>query len=171
MDPGSGACTEIAHVINPSLIPADTGLKGTDPLQGLVADDILDPFRAFAPVGNADSVYDEAFALGCWVQDRIGKNKVPGKIRGLGDSIGLRYEFHFGTDVSNNFDNNFPRIYGTYYALKDFYTSGGKRNADYYALVCEDNELLGYGDPEDIKKMYADLRDFVTACNNFVRAL
>ena len=138
-----------------------------DPLKGLVSNDILEIYRESNPIKNPGSIEEEAKALGSWVQKNI-KN-IPKDIKAKGEKIGQRYEFWFGTDIGNNFDANFPRIYGAYYSLKDYYTSDGKRSSDYYDAVCEENEFLGNGNPENIEKMYSDMRDFITDCNNIIR--
>ncbi|MCR5301209.1 MAG: hypothetical protein K6E49_02085 [Lachnospiraceae bacterium] len=138
-----------------------------DPLEGLVASDILEKFRSSNPVGNSDSIKDEANALGSWVQNNIGK--IPKDIKDKGEKIGNSYEFWFGTDISNNFDDNFPRIYETYFCLKDYYMSDGDRNRDYYESISEENDFLGTGDPEKIEMMYKDMQEFITDCNNIIR--
>ena len=138
-----------------------------DPLAGLVANDILTKFRESNAVVNSASVEDEAFAFGSWVQKNI--DKIPNSVREKGDEIGRRYEFWFGTDIGNNFEDNFPRIYKAYYSLKDYYTSDGERGRDFYESVSEENDFLGNGDPENIENMYSDMRDFITDCNNIIR--
>ena len=140
----------------------------SDPLKGLVADDILEMYRASYDVNNSNSVHDEAYALGSWIQDTIGNN-INSDIRELGESIGRKYEFRFGTDISNNFDDNFPEIYGTYFALKDYYNSDGKNSSEIYDDISEENDLLGTGDPERIKEMYNDMQLFITSCNTYIR--
>ena len=140
----------------------------SDPLKGLVADDILEMYRASYDVNNSKSVHDEAYALGSWIQDTIGNNINP-DIRELGESIGRKYEFRFGTDISNNFDDNFPEIYGTYFALKDYYNFDGKNSSEIYDDISEENDLLGTGDPERIKEMYNDMQMFITSCNTYIR--
>ena len=146
-----------------------TESAGEDPLKDLVADDILEKFRASRPVMNPDSISDEARALGHWVQETIGKVGFPGDIKEKGESIGRSYEFRFGTDVSNNFDNNIPSMYSVYYTLKDYYNSDGKNNKEYYDDLIIDNEDLGNGDPENIKDMYSDLQEFISMCNSLIR--
>ena len=141
--------------------------KTGDPLEGLVADDILAMFRESNPVKESATVEDEALRLGSWVQENIGK--VPGDVREKGEEIGRHYEFWFGTDIANNYDDNFRRIYGAYYSLKDYYTSDGKRNRDYYEGVSEENDFLGNGDPKNIENMYSDMKDFITDCNTIIR--
>ncbi len=141
----------------------------SDPLKDLVAGDILVVYRAKNPIQNNLSVEEEAHALGLWVQDNIGKENFPPEILQMGKDIGNRYEFCFGTDISNNFDDNFPRIYETYYALKDYYYSKGRWSSDYYKSLMEENELLGNGDPQNIRNMYSDMQAFITACNNILR--
>jgi hypothetical protein len=141
----------------------------TDPLNGLVAEDILTKFRATNPVKDTDSIGSEARALGRWVRKTIGKDGFSEEIREQGVHIGNAYEFCFGTDIGNNFDNNLPGMYAVYYALKDYYTSDGVRNKEFYDGLVEDNEYLGNGDPERIKDMYQDLREFITACNFLIR--
>lgn len=138
-----------------------------DPLEGLVASDILAKYRESNPLKSPDSIEKEAFALGDWVQKSI-KN-IPAATREKGETIGRRYEFWFGTDVGNNFDANFPRIYSAYYSLKDYYTSDGSRSKEFYEGVCEENDFMGNGNPENIEKMYIDMQSFVTDCNNIIR--
>ena len=138
-----------------------------DPLEELVADDILAEFRGSNPAEYPGSVEAEADALGRWVQENIGN--IPKDIREAGEEIGQNYEFWFGTDVANNFDANLPRIYATYYSLKDYYTSDGKRSRDFYNGVMEENGFLGNGDPENIEKMYTDMQKLITDCNNIIR--
>ncbi|MCR5268457.1 MAG: YgdI/YgdR family lipoprotein [Lachnospiraceae bacterium] len=167
LDVGSGANVLIGLMGGPGFDP--DAVLGSDPLQGLVADDILNPFRDANPVKDADSVYDEARILGAWVQKSIGKDRVPKNIKALGESIGQHYEFCFGTDVGNNFTDNFPHMYATYFALKDYYTSDGRKGSEYYKNLQEENEFLGTGDPERIRELYDDLQKFVTACNNLIR--
>ena len=138
-----------------------------DPLEGLVSNDILTKFRETNPVMDSATVDHEALRLGGWVQENIGR--IPNSIREKGDEIGQRYEFWFGTDVSNNFDDNFRGIYRAYYSLKDYYTSDGTGSREFYESVSEENDFLGNGDPENIEKMYSDMRDFITDCNNIIR--
>ena len=158
---------ERINIIKKNIVPVAHIVS--DPLKDLVAGDILVVYRAKNPIQNNLSVEEEARALGLWVQDNIGKENFPTDILQMGTNIGNRYEFCFGTDISNNFDDNFPRIYETYYALKDYYNSKGRWSSDYYKSLMEENELLGNGDPQNIRNMYADLQEFVTACNNLVR--
>ena len=139
----------------------------TDPLVGLVAEDILTRFRATNPVKNKDSVSEESLALGRWARKTIGKDGFSEEVREKGK--GVSYEFWFGTDVGNNFDNNVPYMYETYYTLKDYFTSDGKNNKDYYDEAVEENEYLGDGDPERIKQMYQDMQEIVTIFNNLIR--
>ena len=141
----------------------------TDPLRGLVADDILDKYRATNAVKDPDSVYEEGKRLGHWVQKTIGKDGFPEEIRESGRHIGNANEFCFGTDVSNNFENNFPHYYAVYFGLKDYYTSDGTRSTGLYDSLVEDNEYLGNGDPKRIEELYETLKEFITACNNIVR--
>ncbi|MBQ6129591.1 MAG: hypothetical protein IJI51_08025 [Lachnospiraceae bacterium] len=138
-----------------------------DPLEGLVSEDILEQFRKSNAVKDPGSIEDEADALGRWVYRNIGK--IPENIRNKGEKIGQRYEFWFGTDIANNFNDNFPRIYATYYSLKDHYTSDGKRSRDFYENVVDENDFLGNGDPQNIEKMYNDMKEFITDCNNIIR--
>lgn len=137
-----------------------------DSLKGLVRNDILKKFRASTPYRQGSSVEDEALRLGFWVKDSIG-SQMPESIKEHGESIGRRYEFYFGTDLGNNFNDNFPRIYQVYFTLKDYYLNG--RNKEFYNGVIEDNSYLGDGDPQTIKQMYEDLKVFITDCNNFIR--
>ncbi len=138
-----------------------------DPLEGLVSNDILAKFRESNPVEYPGSIEDEAEALGKWVQKSI--KKIPSDIREKGEEIGRRHEFWFGTDVGNNFDDNFPRIYAAYYSLKDYYTSDGIRSTDFYDSVLEEIEFFSNGGPENIEKMYKDMQEFITDCNNIIR--
>ena len=69
----------------------------------------------------------------------------------------------------NNFDDNIPRMYKTYYALKEYYTTGGKWGKDFYDSLMEENEYFGNGNPENINNLYLELQNFITACNNIVR--
>jgi hypothetical protein len=138
-----------------------------DPLKGLVSDDILNAFRASNNVKSI-SIYEEGKNLGSWIQKTIGKD-VGEDIQNEGDNIGRSYEFWFGTDVGNNFESNFPIIYGTYYSLKDYYETNGMRSVEFYEGVQEENEFLGSGNPDNIANMFYDLRNFVTDCNNVVR--
>ena len=138
-----------------------------DPLEGLVSNDILTKFRESNPVKDSASVEKEALRLGSWVQENIGK--VPDSIREEGEEIGRNNEFWFGTDVANNFDDNFPGIYSAYYSLKDYYTSDGKRSRDFYERVAEEIDFFDHGGPENIEKMYSDMKDFITDCNNIIR--
>lgn len=140
-----------------------------DPLKGLVEDDILDVFRASNPV-ESSVVYDEGVNFGSWVQDRLGDD-IDEDIQVEGEEIGRAHEFWFGTDVGNNFESNFPIIYGTYYALKDYYESGRYRSEDFYNKVLEEVEYFCGGDDNNIKDMCYDLREFVTDCNNAIRVL
>lgn len=138
-----------------------------DPLEGLVSEDILEQFRKSNAVKDPGSIEDEADALGRWVYRNIGK--IPENIRNKGEKIGQRYEFWFGTDIANNFNDNFPRIYATYYSLKDHYTSDGKRSRDFYENVVDENDFLGNGDLQNIENMYNDMKEFITDCNNIIR--
>lgn len=141
----------------------------TDPLAGLVAEDILTGFRATNAVKDAGSINSEATALGHWVQKTIGKDGFSEEMKENGKQIGYSYEFCFGTDISNNFDNNLPTMYGVYYALKDYYTSDGARSKDYYDKLMENNNYLGTGNPETIKQLYQDLQEFISTCNSLIR--
>ena len=141
--------------------------KTGDPLEGLVSNDILSMYRETNPVAKPDSIEDEAYGLGAWVQKNM--PSVPKNIKEKGTSIGNRYEFWFGTDIGNNFDSNFAYIYAAYYSLKDYYTSDGKSSKEFYEKVAEENEYLGSGNPEAIENMYQDMRDFITDCNNYIR--
>lgn len=138
-----------------------------DPLEGLVSEDILEQFRKSNAIKDPGSIEDEAGALGRWVYRSIGK--IPEEIRNKGERIGQRYEFWFGTDIANNFNDNFPRIYATYYSLKDHYISDGKRSRDFYEAVMEENGFLGNDDPQNIENMYNDMKEFITDCNNIIR--
>ena len=141
----------------------------TDPLAGLVAEDILTGFRTTNAVIDTGSINSEATALGHWVQKTIGKDGFSEEMKENGKQIGYSYEFCFGTDISNNFDNNLPTMYGVYYALKDYYTSDGARSKDYYDKLMENNNYLGTGNPETIKQLYQDLQEFISTCNNLIR--
>ena len=138
-----------------------------DPLEGLVSEDILELFRESNALKDPGSIEDEAGELGRWVYKSIGK--IPENIRNKGERIGQRYEFWFGTDIANNFNDNFPRIYATYYSLKDYYTSDGKRSREYYEDVMDENAFLGNGDPQNIENLYNDMKEFITDCNNIIR--
>ena len=142
----------------------------TDPLRGLVADDILDKYRATNPVKNSDSIRDEAKRLGHWVQKTIAKDGFPEEVQEMGSHIGNANEYAYGTDVSNNFDNNFAYYYVDYFLLKDYYTSEGARSTEFYENLIEANEDLGDGDPKSIDELYEDLKVFITACNNIIRS-
>ncbi len=141
----------------------------TDPLRGLVADDILDKYRATNPVKNPDSIRDEAKRLGHWVQKTIARDGFPEEIREMGSHIGNTNEYAYGTDIGNNFDTNFAYYYVDYFLLKDYYTSEGARSAEFYENLIEANEDLGDGDPKSIDELYEDLKVFITACNNIIR--
>ena len=134
---------------------------------GLVAEDILTRFRAAQPVIRNNGVREEAYRLGVWVRDSIGMDRLPAAVSVRGKQIGQKYEFWFGTDISNNLDSNFPKIYEAYFTLKDYYTSGG--NIPFYEEVSDENDFFGNGDPETIRMMYKDMQEFITACNNTVR--
>ena len=138
-----------------------------DPLQGLAAEDILTGFRAAQPPVQDNGIPEEAYRLGVWVQDSIGMDRLPADVRALEEKIGKKYEFWFGSDISNNPESNFPKIYEAYYTLKDYYTSGG--SAAFYEEVLDENEFFGNGDPETIRMMYNDMQEFITACNNVIR--
>ncbi|WP_026491813.1 hypothetical protein [Butyrivibrio sp. XPD2002] len=142
----------------------------TDPLRGLVADDILDKYRATNPVKHPDSIRDEAKRLGHWVQKTLARDGFPEEIKEMGDHIGYANEYAYGTDISNNFDNNFPYYYVDYFVLKDYYTSEGARCTEFYENLIEANEALGDGDPKSIDQLYEDLKEFITACNNIIRS-
>ncbi|WP_026506766.1 leucine-rich repeat domain-containing protein [Butyrivibrio sp. MC2013] len=161
IDTSSKQTVTIARVENP--------YADADPLKGMVRKDILERFRAENPVVNPWSIHAEALALGTWVQSSIGQDSIPEEIREMGDHIGYGNEYCFGTDIGNNFDNNLPYMYAVYFALKDYYTSGGTRNSDFYYALVDDNDYLGNGDPENIREMYQDLRKLITACNNVLR--
>ncbi len=139
----------------------------TDPLAGLVAEDILARFRATNPVKDKDSVRKESLALGRWARKTIGKDGFSEEVREKGRAAS--YEFWFGTDIANNFDNNVPYMYETYYTLKDYFNSDGKNNKDYYDEAVEENEYLGDGNPERIKQMYQSLQEMVSIFNNLLR--
>ena len=138
-----------------------------DPLRGLVAEDILTKFRAAQPVVRDNGVREEAHRLGVWVQDSIDMDRLPSAVSAMGKRIGQKYEFWFGTDISNNLDSNFPKIYEAYFTLKDYYTSGG--SVPFYEEISDENDFFGNGDPETIRMMYKDMQEFITACNNTIR--
>lgn len=145
--------------------------SSADPLKGLVADDILTPFRKdnwFNPQ-IAHDTQSEAMMLGQWVQYKI---KSPtSEMLVLSTNIGNRYEWLFGTDVSNCYQNNFPYYYAYYFALKDFYNSNGTKSYDTYSRICSDYYFFNSGNPDvEINKLYSDLQKFITASNNVIRA-
>ena len=143
---------------------------GSDPLKDLVADDILEKFRASRPVQNEELVYKEGNLLGRWAMKTIGKDNIPESLKEKAQHIGAGNEFWFGTDVANNFSNNFAYMYGTYYALKDYYNSNGKNSATFYEKIthsCWDESSPE--NPAIIKSMYDDLQEFVSECNNLIR--
>ena len=144
--------------------------ESTDPLKGLVADDILAAYRSEHTVKDPTSVESEALRLGHWVQKTIGKDGFTEENKEKGTNIGYSYEFCFGTDVSNNIENNLPYMYNVYYALKDYYNSNGTNSKDMYDALVEQNEDLGNGDPVRIDKMYKDIQEFISICNGLVRA-
>ena len=148
-------------------LTAGTNEPSGDPLRGLVAEDILTRFRAAQPVIRNNGVREEAYRLGVWVRDSIGMDCLPAAVSVRGKQIGQKYEFWFGTDISNNLDSNFPKIYEAYFTLKDYYTSGG--NIPFYEEVSDENDFFGNGDPETIRMMYKDMQEFITACNNTIR--
>ena len=156
------------------VVPEDTSSAAysadTDPLRGLVADDILDKYRATNSVKNPDSIREEAKRLGHWVQKTIAKDGFPEEIMEMGSHIGNANEYAYGTDVSNNFDNNFANFYVDYFLLKDYYTSEGTRSTEFYENLIEANEDLGDGDPKSIDELYEDLKVIITACNNIIRS-
>ena len=143
---------------------------GPDPLKNLVADDILEKFRASRPVKYPDSIYGEGDVLGRWAMATIGKNNIPEEVREKGRHIGAAHEYWFGTDIANNFSNNIPTMYGTYYALKDYYTSEGRNSAEFYQEMKDD--CWGSDPDKDatIKKMYESLKDVISDLNNLIRA-
>ena len=143
---------------------------GSDPLKDLVADDILEKFRASRPVQNEELVYKEGNLLGRWAMKTIGKDNIPESLKEKAHHIGAGNEFWFGTDVANNFSNNFAYMYGTYYALKDYYNSNGKNSSVFYEKIthsCWDESSPE--NPAIIKSMYDDLQEFVSECNNLIR--
>ena len=148
-------------------LTAGTNAPSGDPLRGLVAEDILTKFRAAQPVVQDNGVREEAHRLGVWVQDSIGMDRLPSAVSAMGKRIGQKYEFWFGTDISNNLDSNFPKIYEAYFTLKDYYTSGG--SVPFYEEISDENDFFGNGDPETIRMMYKDMQEFITACNNTIR--
>ncbi|ADL35841.1 hypothetical protein bpr_III155 [Butyrivibrio proteoclasticus B316] len=134
------------------------------------ADDILEKFRASRPVKYPDSIYGEGDVLGRWAMATIGKNNIPEEVREKGRHIGAAHEYWFGTDIANNFSNNIPTMYGTYYALKDYYTSEGRNSAEFYQEMKDD--CWGSDPDKDatIKKMYESLKDVISDFNNLIRA-
>ena len=148
-------------------LTAGANAQSGDPLRGLVAEDILTRFRAAQPVIRNNGVREEAYRLGVWVRDSIGMDRLPSAVSAMGKRIGQKYEFWIGTDISNNLDSNFPKIYEAYFTLKDYYTSGG--SVPFYEEVSDENDYFGNGDPETIRMMYKDMQEFITACNNTIR--
>lgn len=148
-----------------------SALNSADPLKGLVADDILLPFRrenSFNPQGDCDA-QTEALLLGEWVQYKL--PKPTGEMVQLSTEIGNRYEWLFGTDISNNFHDNFRYYYGYYYALKDYYNSNGRRSYYTYSMMCDNYYFFNSGNPDvEIKQLYSELQLFITASNNALRA-
>ncbi|WP_408072486.1 hypothetical protein [Butyrivibrio sp. JL13D10] len=142
---------------------------GSDPLAGLVADDILEKFRASRPVQKTDSIYREAHNLGRWVMKTIGKDGFSQELREKGEHIGAANEYCFGTDIGNNFSNNIPYMYAEYFTLKDYFASDGVNGKEHYDDLMDWNYDLGNGDAENIKEMYNDLQVFITECNNIIR--
>ena len=140
----------------------------SDPLKGLVADDILTPFRAEIPVGHAgiddDPVLIEACTLGAWVHQKLG-NSVASEIYAKGQNIGNTYEWLFGGDIDNNFDNNFALIYAYYFGMKSEDQRGvdGRTYQILYAMYDDGGASQEFG------RLYKDMQEFVTACNNAIR--
>jgi hypothetical protein len=165
------------HNVEPvsiKVVPEDTSAAAsyspdTDPLRGLVADDVLDKYRATNPVKDPDSIFSEGRRLGHWVQKTIAKDGFSEELMEMGHNIGSANEYCFGTDIGNNFDNNFAYYYAVYFSLKDYYTSDGTRSTDAYEDLVEDNEYLGNGDPARIDELYEELKGFITICNNIIR--
>jgi hypothetical protein len=156
-------------IVPDEVVPAGEYDPSQDPLRGLVAEDILTKFRTYVNVKDPDSIYREASNLGYWIQKTIGREGFPEELVEMGTSIGYSNEYCFGTDIANNFYNNFSSMYGVYFTLKDYYNSDGLNSKDFYDGLVEDNEYLGTGNPETIDTMYKDLQEFVTTCNNIIR--
>ena len=140
-----------------------------DPLAGVVREDIRSAFRAEVPAGlqgrTGDPVVDEAMALGAWIRQKMG-SEVPADIYQQGQNIGNRYEWFFGTDVSNNFENNFPWIYGIYFGMKS--ENQRKVTGTAYSMLGQYYE--GAGASREFGRLYSDCQGFITACNNVARA-
>ncbi|MBO4456572.1 MAG: hypothetical protein J5802_02505 [Butyrivibrio sp.] len=160
------------EVVSDKEAAGDLSDADSDPLKDLVADDILEKFRASRPVRNESSVYEESYILGKWVMKTIGKDNMPESLKEKAQHIGAGNEFWFGTDVSNNFSNDFATMYETYYMLKDYYNSNGKNNANFYENIIHSCwEENSSENPAIIKSMYDDLQEFVSECNNLIRDL
>lgn len=142
---------------------------GPDPLKNLAADDILEKFRATRPVRYPGSIYDEGYVLGRWVMKTIGKDNISEELREKGRHIGAANEFWFGTDIANNFSNNIPVMYGTYYALKDYYTSGGMSNTEFYQEMIKACWQENPDKDATILNLYDSLRDVISDFNNQIR--
>lgn len=145
-------------------------LNSADPLNGLVKEDILVPFRKenwFNPQIEHDT-QTEAYQLGAWA---LYKLQTPSEeLILMSTGIGNSYEWVFGTDVANNFQNNFPYYYAYYFALKDYYNSNGRNSYATYANLYDEYYFFNSGNADvAIKQLFSDLQIFITASNNALR--
>lgn len=141
-------------------------------LKGLAADDIYSAFQAETYMESAyglENVYEaEGYRLGQWVYWRIGTP--PAAIINQSKNIGDTYEWAYGTDISNNFEENFACYYRDYYSLKNYFNNNHFLGEETYSRLVEDATFMGVSNPHaEIRNMYYDLQIFITNCNNIVR--
>ena len=155
---------------------AEDGASAAEVLKGLVSDDILAAYRRSGAAKNAvkaaDGTYDiekTAFALGEWVESMI--PELPASVAKRAETVNNRYEWCFGTDISNSTKANFPYYYGYYYALKDYYNSRGRNSRDTHQKLLENGSIFMDKSEVPVSALYEDLKWLITDFNNLIRSM
>ena len=146
-------------------------LSADDPLYGVVSDDILSAFRSETEIGLShatdDPVFNEAGMLGIWVRYQV-ETTLPDEVESLGMDIIADYNWLFQLYSSKTVVDNFPNIYAYYYALKHENQTRQGENGETYKLLRDLYNDGGFS--QELEQFEEDCRQFITACNNLVRA-
>ncbi len=95
-------------------------------------------------------------------------SSLPDKTKNLGMDIISTYSWLFQNYSSQTVEDNFPTIYAYYYALKnEAQTQQGEEGYTYQTLqyLYDDG-----GFPQELGRFEEDCKQFITECNNLVRA-